>query len=347
MSLWNLLPQAAVVARLMGVYKAEIDRFQPRIGQRPGTIQCLNVITAYRRQICMDCLRILMLTRSKIHAVCWLAPNVKEKADRSLMTPEAATNQLTIIDHVQHNDSGTNPDQHSEIKHDSSNLISVDVENDANLSCQGKISDPKQQLKMRWFVRVKYDFQGQTSKELPVKKGDIVFIHRLRDDNWYEGECNGKSGLLPVCYVEPISDLQPHKDTIDEIAIAKFRFTALTNIELPLEKNQTVILLQRIDENWYEGKYPGTNRKGIFPVTYVEIIGKPPDDLICQQELRAYVSDLKIEMTSQRSLHQRHPRRLSYENNESGEQMVMDSSSDKEILLLLCDDEWYLGMLLL
>lgn len=35
-----------------------------------------------------------------------------------------------------------------------------------------------------------------------------------------------------------------------------------------------VILLKRVDQNWYEGKITGTNRQGIFPVSYVEVIKK-------------------------------------------------------------------------
>lgn len=35
-----------------------------------------------------------------------------------------------------------------------------------------------------------------------------------------------------------------------------------------------VTLLRRVDQNWYEGKLPGTNKQGIFPVSYVEVIKK-------------------------------------------------------------------------
>jgi hypothetical protein len=35
-----------------------------------------------------------------------------------------------------------------------------------------------------------------------------------------------------------------------------------------------IILLKRVDQNWYEGKIPGTNRQGIFPVSYVDVIKK-------------------------------------------------------------------------
>ncbi|XP_072120082.1 uncharacterized protein [Mobula birostris] len=294
---------------------------------------------------------------------------------RSLPALEAATSQLTLRVPIQHNGSDTDPDQCLEIRHDSTNLPSVDAENDknkinikdtvnnANLSCQSQkqelqeeIFDPKQQMKKGWIVRVKYDFHGQTSKELPVKKGDIVFIHRQRDNNWYEGECNGNRGLLPICYVEPTSELQPHKDTIEELAIAKFRFNALTNIELPLEKDQTVVLLRRIDENWYEGKYPGTNRKGIFPVTYVEVIGKPLDP-ICHKEHETFAGDLKIETASQGSLHQLHQRNVNNKNIQHGEEIYLALYSfapnkDDELelregdlvsVISKWDDGWYLG----
>lgn len=30
-----------------------------------------------------------------------------------------------------------------------------------------------------------------------------------------------------------------------------------------------------MDENWYEGKISGTNRQGIFPVTYIEVLRRP------------------------------------------------------------------------
>ncbi|NXC19478.1 SRBS2 protein, partial [Corythaeola cristata] len=41
-----------------------------------------------------------------------------------------------------------------------------------------------------------------------------------------------------------------------------------------LREGDRVILLKRVDQNWYEGKIPGTNRQGIFPVSYVEVMKK-------------------------------------------------------------------------
>ncbi|XP_037586771.1 sorbin and SH3 domain-containing protein 2 isoform X4 [Cebus imitator] len=128
-----------------------------------------------------------------------------------------------------------------------------------------------------------YDFKAQTSKELSFKKGDTVYILRKIDQNWYEGEHHGRVGIFPISYVEkltPPEKAQPARPPppaqpgeIGE-AIAKYNFNADTNVELSLRKGDRVILLKRVDQNWYEGKIPGANRQGIFPVSYVEVVKK-------------------------------------------------------------------------
>ncbi|XP_071599430.1 sorbin and SH3 domain-containing protein 2 isoform X14 [Heliangelus exortis] len=132
-------------------------------------------------------------------------------------------------------------------------------------------------------ARAVYDFKAQTPKELSFKKGDTVYILRKIDQNWYEGEHHGRVGIFPISYVEKLSPPEkaqparpPPPAQIGEIgeAIAKYNFSADTNVELSLKKGDRVILLKRVDQNWYEGKIPGTNRQGIFPVSYVEVIKK-------------------------------------------------------------------------
>ncbi|KAM6313346.1 sorbin and SH3 domain-containing protein 2 [Aegotheles albertisi] len=132
-------------------------------------------------------------------------------------------------------------------------------------------------------ARAVYDFKAQTSKELSFKKGDTVYILRKIDQNWYEGEHHGRVGIFPISYVEKLSPPEkaqparpPPPAQIGEIgeAIAKYNFNADTNVELSLRKGDKVILLKRVDQNWYEGKIPGSNRQGIFPVSYVEVIKK-------------------------------------------------------------------------
>lgn len=39
-------------------------------------------------------------------------------------------------------------------------------------------------------------------RELSFKKGDIIYLRRVIDRNWFEGEHNATFGMLPSNYVE-------------------------------------------------------------------------------------------------------------------------------------------------
>lgn len=106
--------------------------------------------------------------------------------------------------------------------------------------------------------------------------------------------------LLP-----PTEKAQPKKSAPVQVleygeAIARFNFTGDTVVEMSFRKvggslraalffqyeepfhamfcflqGERITLIRRVDENWYEGKISGTNRQGIFPVTYVEVQRRP------------------------------------------------------------------------
>ncbi|XP_018378231.1 PREDICTED: microtubule-associated protein futsch isoform X2 [Trachymyrmex cornetzi] len=129
----------------------------------------------------------------------------------------------------------------------------------------------------RLVARALYNFVGQSSRELTFRRGDLIFVRRQVDKNWYEGEYNAMIGLFPSNYVE----ILPYDGTMrttpkkahEGQARAKFNFIAQTNLELSLAKGELVVLTRRVDENWYEGRIG--NRKGIFPISYVEVITEP------------------------------------------------------------------------
>ncbi|XP_011305683.1 uncharacterized protein CAP isoform X2 [Fopius arisanus] len=128
----------------------------------------------------------------------------------------------------------------------------------------------------RVVARALYNFVGQTSRELTFRRGDIILIRRQIDKNWYEGEHNAMIGLFPLNYVEilPYDGTRgTPKKSYEGQARAKFNFIAQTNLELSLTKGELVVLTRRVDENWFEGRVGG--KKGIFPVTYVEVIVEP------------------------------------------------------------------------
>ncbi|XP_027532382.1 sorbin and SH3 domain-containing protein 2 isoform X8 [Neopelma chrysocephalum] len=215
-------------------------------------------------------------------------------------------------------------------------------------------------------ARAVYDFKAQTSKELSFKKGDTVYILRKIDQNWYEGEHHGRVGIFPISYVEKLSPPEkaqparpPPPAQIGEIgeAVAKYNFSADTNVELSLRKGDRVILLKRVDQNWYEGKIPGTNRQGIFPVSYVEVIkknaSKSVDDYPDPPIPQSYSSDRIHHLSSTK------PQRplLSHENIHGGgepfqalynytprnEDELELREGDVIDVMEKCDDGWFVG----
>ncbi|KAF6084923.1 sorbin and SH3 domain containing 2 [Phyllostomus discolor] len=211
-----------------------------------------------------------------------------------------------------------------------------------------------------------YDFKAQTSKELSFKKGDTVYILRKIDQNWYEGEHHGRVGIFPISYVEkltPPEKAQPARPPppaqLGEIgeAIAKYNFNADTNVELSLRKGDRVILLKRVDQNWYEGKIPGTNRQGIFPVSYVEVVkrntGKGAEDYPDPPIPHSYSSDRIHSLSSNK------PQRpvFAHENIQGGgepfqalynytprnEDELELRESDVIDVMEKCDDGWFVG----
>ncbi|XP_026528557.1 sorbin and SH3 domain-containing protein 1 isoform X9 [Notechis scutatus] len=132
-------------------------------------------------------------------------------------------------------------------------------------------------------ARVKFDFKAQTLKELPLQKGDIVYIYKQVDQNWYEGEHHGRVGIFPLSYIEllnPTEKIQTKKTSPLQIleygnAIAKFSFSGDTAVEMSFRKGERITLIRQVDENWYEGKILGTHRQGIFPGSYVDILKQP------------------------------------------------------------------------
>ncbi|XP_070109218.1 sorbin and SH3 domain-containing protein 2 isoform X3 [Equus caballus] len=201
-----------------------------------------------------------------------------------------------------------------------------------------------------------YDFKAQTSKELSFKKGDTVYILRKIDQNWYEGEHHGRVGIFPISYVERLSPPEkaqparpPPPAQPGEIgeAIAKYHFNADTNVELSLRKGDRVILLKRIDQNWYEGKIPGTNRQGIFPVSYVEVVkrntAKGAEDYPDPPIPHSFSSDRIHSLSSNK------PQRpvFTHENIQGGGEPNEDElelrESDVIDVMEKCDDGWFVG----
>ncbi|XP_056019295.1 uncharacterized protein LOC125671809 isoform X30 [Ostrea edulis] len=126
-----------------------------------------------------------------------------------------------------------------------------------------------------------YTFNAQNPRELSFKKGDILYLLRQVDKNWFEGERFGRKGIFPFNYVEVLTSIEQAQEAARQAegqARARFNFNGQTNVELSLRKGEIVTLLRRVDENWFEGR--SGNRQGIFPVAYVEVLNEPSTPLV-------------------------------------------------------------------
>lgn len=145
------------------------------------------------------------------------------------------------------------------------------------------LSPARKEEKKKRAARLKFDFQAQSPKELTLKKGDIVYIHKEVDKNWMEGEHHGRLGIFPANYVEvlPADEIpKPIKSPTYQVleygdAVAQYNFKGDLEVELSFRKGERICLLRKVNENWYEGRISGTGRQGIFPASYVQVSREP------------------------------------------------------------------------
>ena len=52
--------------------------------------------------------------------------------------------------------------------------------------------------------RAMYDYTANMYDELTIRYGDVINIHDKQEDDWWLGECDGKVGIFPATYVEPV-----------------------------------------------------------------------------------------------------------------------------------------------
>ncbi|XP_041260702.1 sorbin and SH3 domain-containing protein 1 isoform X40 [Onychostruthus taczanowskii] len=213
---------------------------------------------------------------------------VKRESELAVGDPAALENERQIYKSVL--EGGDIPFQGlSGLKRPSSSASTKDSESPRHFAPVDYMETPEEILRRRYDdkemrpARAKFDFKAQTLKELPLQKGDIVYIYKQIDQNWLEGEHHGRVGIFPRSYIEflpPAEKAQPKKPLPLQVleygdAIAKFNFNGDTQVEMSFRKGERITLIRRVDENWYEGRISGTSRQGIFPVTYVEVLKRP------------------------------------------------------------------------
>ncbi|KAJ3589522.1 hypothetical protein NHX12_010367 [Muraenolepis orangiensis] len=147
------------------------------------------------------------------------------------------------------------------------------------------------------FVRALFDFPGNDEEDLPFRKGDVLRVLEKPEDQWWNAaNQEGRSGMIPVPYVEkyrpaspgtgPGQYAQPVVSTqlpnlqngpVFARAIQKRVPNAYDKTALALEVGDTVKVTKINVNGQWEGECKG--KRGHFPFTHVRLVEQQhPDD---------------------------------------------------------------------
>lgn len=112
-----------------------------------------------------------------------------------------------------------------------------------------------------------FNYEGREPDDLSLKKGDLVYLKRLVDENWYEGELNGKQGYFPATYVQILTVLPSNIPQCK--GLYDFSMDENEGDCLAFRKDDFVTVIRKVDDNWLEGKKG--DKIGIFPMSFVEL----------------------------------------------------------------------------
>ncbi|XP_077923473.1 E3 ubiquitin-protein ligase SH3RF2 isoform X6 [Halichoerus grypus] len=116
-----------------------------------------------------------------------------------------------------------------------------------------------------------YNYRGQNPGDLRFNKGDVILLRRQLDENWYQGEINGVSGIFPASSVEVIKQLPQPPPLCRALYNFDLRHKDKSENQdcLTFLKDDIITVISRVDENWAEGKLG--DQVGIFPILFVEV----------------------------------------------------------------------------
>ena len=164
------------------------------------------------------------------------------------------------------------------------------------------------------YGKTLFPFIAENPNELTFFDNEIVVLIRYVDDQWMEGEINGQRGIFPINYIDIIVDCargsEPQNGTTsaappltllpapvgpgpgagpldtpggqypeeygeDVYGRVLFDFTAESDRDLDMVEGDTVTVLRKLNEHWFEARHDN-GRVGLCPVTFVELIATDP-----------------------------------------------------------------------
>lgn len=132
-----------------------------------------------------------------------------------------------------------------------------------------------------------YEYDATNPDELTIKVGETVYVMEELDKGWVRGYKDDEIGMFPAAYVEPISDVDSGSvpvvapvakvaSTIEggvssaETAQVVEEFQTKDPSQLPLLKDQLVIVFRKFPTGWASGECAG--KTGMFPLKNVRLL---------------------------------------------------------------------------
>lgn len=135
--------------------------------------------------------------------------------------------------------------------------------------------------KVQPCARALFTFTGEKKDELSFSEGVKIRLLKRIDDNWLEGELNGKIGIFPQSFVKIEVGL-PSKgeesvlaDSGKPYARALCNFHGNAEDDIEFERGDLIELLSWAGEGWMKG-HTGNGMIGVFPLSFVHVIEPLP-----------------------------------------------------------------------
>uniref|UniRef100_A0A914VY37 SH3 domain-containing protein n=1 Tax=Plectus sambesii TaxID=2011161 RepID=A0A914VY37_9BILA len=138
----------------------------------------------------------------------------------------------------------------------------------------------------------KYKYDGVHFDELSCNVNDTIILKREVDDQWIYAfnTSTGQHGIVPIAFLDvkvpltptPSLSSTPTVDSHRNVGIndgprcrALFNYDSVSVGDLQFEAGEMIRLLRRVNDEWLEGETVG-GRRGIFPITFIEVIEDLP-----------------------------------------------------------------------
>ncbi|KAM5255257.1 SH3 domain-containing protein 19 isoform 2-T2 [Ctenodactylus gundi] len=137
----------------------------------------------------------------------------------------------------------------------------------------------------------RFEYIGEQKDELSFSEGEIIILKEYVNEEWARGELRDRTGIFPLNFVEFVEDYSTSGANVLSTKVPKAKnedsgpdsqesslsgewckalhsFTAETTDDLPFKRGDRILILERLDSDWYRGRLH--DREGIFPAAFVQ-----------------------------------------------------------------------------